>query len=166
MRKIPDASLERGKKWIGFKNIEHLYFFSRATLGKLAREAGLSDELWFKTFFYWLFSPTFFENTQAVDAAVSMAIDYPWRQPVEAMRKQTDAIVAFESRSPHDGIRAPTLGLAGANDLMMPPEEMRAVLADIEDFRFEIVENAAHSVHWEAPDAVVAAIVPFLDGSD
>ncbi len=33
-----------GKKWIGFKNIEHLYFFSRNTLGKLARSAGLSME--------------------------------------------------------------------------------------------------------------------------
>ena len=33
-----------GKKWIGFKNIEHLYFFSRSTLKKLAVSAGLSME--------------------------------------------------------------------------------------------------------------------------
>jgi 2-polyprenyl-3-methyl-5-hydroxy-6-metoxy-1,4-benzoquinol methylase len=33
-----------GKKWIGFKNIEHLYFFSRKTLEKLARAAGLTME--------------------------------------------------------------------------------------------------------------------------
>lgn len=33
-----------GRKWIGFKNIEHLYFFSRNTIGKLARRAGLSLE--------------------------------------------------------------------------------------------------------------------------
>jgi SAM-dependent methyltransferase len=33
-----------GKKWIGFKNIEHLYFFSRNTLQKLAVNAGLSME--------------------------------------------------------------------------------------------------------------------------
>ena len=33
-----------GKKWIGFKNIEHLYFFSRDTMEKLARQAGLVME--------------------------------------------------------------------------------------------------------------------------
>jgi len=33
-----------GKKWIGFKNIEHLYFFSRKTMEKLARRADLSME--------------------------------------------------------------------------------------------------------------------------
>jgi 2-polyprenyl-3-methyl-5-hydroxy-6-metoxy-1,4-benzoquinol methylase len=33
-----------GKKWIGFKNIEHLYFFSRKTLEKLARAAGITME--------------------------------------------------------------------------------------------------------------------------
>ena len=32
------------KKWIGFKNIEHLYFFSRKTLAKLAHLAGLKME--------------------------------------------------------------------------------------------------------------------------
>ena len=32
------------KKWIGFKNIEHLYFFSRKTLVKLAHMAGLNME--------------------------------------------------------------------------------------------------------------------------
>lgn len=128
-----------------------------------SREAGLSDELWFKTFFYWLFSPSFFENGQAVDEAVRMAIDYPLRQPVEAMRKQTDAIARFESKSSNDRIRAPTLGLAGANDLMIPPEEMRAILADIENFRFDIVDAAAHSVHWEAPQAVADKILSFLN---
>ncbi len=33
-----------GQKWIGFKNIEHLYFFSRDTMGRLARQAGLTME--------------------------------------------------------------------------------------------------------------------------
>jgi 2-polyprenyl-3-methyl-5-hydroxy-6-metoxy-1,4-benzoquinol methylase len=32
------------EKWIGFKNIEHFYYFSRATLSKLASLAGLCME--------------------------------------------------------------------------------------------------------------------------
>jgi 2-polyprenyl-3-methyl-5-hydroxy-6-metoxy-1,4-benzoquinol methylase len=32
------------KKWIGFKNIEHLYFFSRKTIEKLAKAANLTME--------------------------------------------------------------------------------------------------------------------------
>lgn len=32
------------RKWIGFKNIEHFYFFSRSTLAKLAKAAGLHLE--------------------------------------------------------------------------------------------------------------------------
>ena len=35
------------KKWIGFKNIEHLYFFSRETLSKLGLLAGLKTEACF-----------------------------------------------------------------------------------------------------------------------
>jgi len=37
----------RRKKWIGFKNIEHLYFFSRKTLATLAHMAGLNMEAHF-----------------------------------------------------------------------------------------------------------------------
>jgi len=33
-----------GKKWIGFKNIEHLYFFNRNSIEKIARAAGLTVE--------------------------------------------------------------------------------------------------------------------------
>ena len=35
------------KKWIGFKNIEHLYFFSRGTLARLSQLAGLNMEACF-----------------------------------------------------------------------------------------------------------------------
>ncbi len=126
------------------------------------REEGVSDDTWFRSFFYWLFSPGFFEDEAAVGSAVEMAKTYPWRQPIEAMRKQQRAIAAYQAGDVIARIKAPTLGVAGGNDLMIPPDDMRAVLSGIADFRFEVIDNAAHSIHWEAPEAVVERILAFL----
>ena len=44
---IPGRFTCEKKNWIGFKNIEHLYFFSRKTLIQLATMAGLTLETHF-----------------------------------------------------------------------------------------------------------------------
>lgn len=126
------------------------------------REAGVPEDLWYKSFFSWLFAPPFFEDPNVVEAAAAMARDYPYAQSASAMRRQVDSLKGFEPGDMAARIAAPTLGLLGADDLMFPVEASQRGLSTIQDIRFEILPDAGHSVHWDQPAAFAAATKRFL----
>lgn len=130
------------------------------------RESGVADEHWLRAFFHWLFEPAFFENKNAVDAAIALAIAYPYRQSVEHMRQQLDALQTFDASSLPARIKAPALILAGEQDLMFSPATIEKDLSGIAGKRFEILPGAAHSLHWDKPAAFAAAVTGFLKAKD
>ena len=60
-------------------------------------------------------------------------------------------------------ITAPTLVLAGAEDLLFTPGECREFAARLPDATLEIIEGAAHSIHMEQPQAFVRSVLGFLN---
>lgn len=58
----------------------------------------------------------------------------------------------------------PTLVLAGGADRMTPPRQGEALAAAIPGARFALLPDAGHLMMLEDPDAVLAALVPFLAG--
>ena len=72
----------------------------------------------------------------------------------------------FDNVTPVDvsKIGCPTLAIAAANDLLLPPATMFASLEGLPSLQTRTISGAAHSVHWEAPEAVSEAIIGFLAG--
>ncbi|MDF1793547.1 MAG: alpha/beta fold hydrolase [Thalassobaculaceae bacterium] len=61
-------------------------------------------------------------------------------------------------------ITAPTLVIAGRQDVLRPLPELEALAAGIPGARLEIFENCGHMVPLERPDQLASSITAFLDG--
>ncbi len=128
----------------------------------LLREAGVGDELWLRSFFHWLFKPSFFENKNAVDAAIALSMAYPFAQSVEDMRRQIDAVRDHDASALPAALKSETLLLAGEHDLMFSPEEIKAAFAAAPYARLQILPGAAHSLHWDDPAGFAGSVIAFL----
>ncbi len=127
-------------------------------------EAQVPEDLWFKTLFHWLMAPPFFDNPDTVAEAIQMARTYPYRQSVAEMRRQGDAIARFDFGNRSAQIKAPTLALLGARDLLLPHEDSMKELQSIENIRITIVPDVAHSMHWDDPSGFADRVLNFLEG--
>ena len=92
-----------------------------------------------------------------------MPFNTPIPQPAAAFRAQVDAIVGFDGRDGLARIAAPTLVLAGGQDLLFPPDECAALAAAIPGARLETIAAAAHAVHTQCPREFCEAVARFLD---
>ena len=143
------------------------------TLARLRRRCDESD--WFRLLFQFLFRPAFFEDAAAVDAAVAAARAYPHKQTAAAFERQALALDSFAEPLPLAAVRCPVHPLCGAEDILSPPSLQHDFHRDLRrdfqrDFRGgqrsegpalsapRVVGNAAHALHWERPDAVIAHV--------
>ncbi len=125
-------------------------------------EADMARDLWFRNLFYWLFSRRFFEDRAAVDAAVKMAVAYPYAPSKTAFARQVTAIAEFDGRSLAPLIQAKTLVLAGKEDLLFDVDTCTALARAIPDGQIVVLEGVAHSIHMESPRTFTECIVQFL----
>ncbi len=135
---------------------------SRAVFTDLSRlYFTLPPEDFFRLLYPWLFSPPFFANPDNVAAAARASTDYPFRQSPGDFARQ---IAAMDRPTSVDfsTIGCPVLALTGSQDLLAPPAATTATHASIPDHRTMVIENAAHSIHWEKPAETAKAIVEFL----
>lgn len=63
-------------------------------------------------------------------------------------------------------IRVPTLVVWGMRDKALLPLQLDGLDRLVEHLRIERIPDAGHFVPWEKPEAVVAALAPFLAGED
>jgi 3-oxoadipate enol-lactonase len=84
-------------------------------------------------------------------------------QPPEGYAACCEAIAAMDLRGDLAAIRAPTLVVAGAQDLAIPLEHQRRLAAGIADARLAILDPGAHVVAVEQPAAVCDLITDHLD---
>ncbi len=128
----------------------------------MLREGGANQELWLRSFFHWLFKPEFFENKNAVDAAIALSMAYPYAQGVADMRQQVDALRGYDASALPAALKAETLLLTGERDLMFSPEEIKAAFAAAPAARLHILAGAAHSLHWDSPAEFSSNVIAFL----
>ena len=60
-------------------------------------------------------------------------------------------------------IAAPTLVIAGRQDMLRPMDELERLAAGIPDAQFEVFEDCGHMVPLEQPDQLAESITAFLD---
>jgi pimeloyl-ACP methyl ester carboxylesterase len=65
---------------------------------------------------------------------------------------------------PH--VKVPTLVVWGMKDQALLPVQLNGLETLVEDLRIERIGDAGHFVPWEKPDAVAAALGPFLGGTE
>ncbi len=114
-------------------------------------ESGMDRALWFRNFFYWIFSKHFFDTEKNVNAALRLALDYPYPQTVEGLRSQVEAIATYDSRPMCAMIKAKTLVMCGAQDLLYPIVECGQLYDAIRGATCRVIENAAHAMQTENP---------------
>ncbi len=126
------------------------------------RLGGVDKVLWYKMLFQWLFGVPFFANDRRVTEAAKLAIAYPHAQTAENFVRQLEAVKQADFRDDLGKIDVPTLLVLARNDLLFPLDEAKKSLKDIANAQIRIIENAAHSVHWDNPAAFCAAVENFV----
>lgn len=137
----------------------------RALLHDLAcfLDASTDVAAWYRELFRWLFTKRFLRDEAAVAEAARLAMEYPYPQSAEQFRRQVEAVARFPGGDP-ESIGARTLVITGAEDLLVPPELGAALAARLAHAEHLVMQGVAHSIHMEAPDAFVDAVVQFLQG--
>jgi pimeloyl-ACP methyl ester carboxylesterase len=125
-------------------------------------ESGMDLEHWFRNVFYWIFSERFFRNKGDFNDAVRFALEYPYPQSKIAFRKQVNAIKEFNCLESLPRITLETLIICGKEDLLFPYEESINVLQAIPKSVVSLIEDVAHSIHMENPNAFTNCVSNFL----
>lgn len=131
-----------------FQDLARLYFM-------------LPPEDWFRLLYPWLFSDPFFVDEANVAAAAAASTGYAFRQSPGDFARQ---IAAMDHSTPIElsHITCKVLAVAGELDLLSPPDAVRTLHQPVPSVSYLTIPAAAHSLHWEQPQATADAISGFL----
>jgi pimeloyl-ACP methyl ester carboxylesterase len=123
------------------------------------------EERYRHVFFPWVFSPAFFEKKDNVETAFRAALAYPHQTKAEAIERQARGIFAWNGTrvSRLGAIKAPTLVVAGKDDILTPPDFGRALAKLIRRARLTVMPGG-HSLALEQADTFNRTLVRFLKG--
>lgn len=114
--------------------------------------------------FTWLFSTAFLRNQQAVAQTMAMLSQNPHPISAEAYDRQAQAYLQYDALDRLGGIKAPTLVIAGEQDLLTPPHVCHEVASGIPGATFEVIRGAgsSHVVPIERPEDFNGIVTRFL----
>lgn len=154
------ASLQLHATWGG----PHPYFKALVAAVRLAR-IGLEPEGFYRALSVWLFAPTSFVNQpELIELVVQRAVHHPYPVALHAYLRQTDAVLAHDTRDRLHQIRCPTLVGVGSQDLITPPFLAEELARGIPGARLTCLPSAGHGALWEVPETFNQICLDFLDG--
>jgi pimeloyl-ACP methyl ester carboxylesterase len=123
------------------------------------RADGMPPDLWLRALFPWLFNHRTFDDDNMIETMIALSLGYPHAQAANAFAAQIDAYAGAAH-----ALRLPdplplTLAILAQDDLLTPPALLRPALASMGPMTVVQVADAGHSVHWDAPEAVVTALM-------
>ncbi len=129
-------------------------------------KSGMEKDLWFKNIFYWIFSPSFFDNPVMLEQAIETSINYPYPQSDSSFENQIKSISSLNILPNLNKIQSSTLIMFGELDLLFPFSENSELFTDIPHLQSVIVPNAAHSIHMDNPGFFTKSVVSFIDDDE
>jgi pimeloyl-ACP methyl ester carboxylesterase len=113
-----------------------------------------------EAFLLWIYTPR-----AHADGTVQRIIDemlaFPYPQPAEAFQRQLEPFMRHDTLDRLPGITAPSLVLAGEQDIATPARLGRVVADAIPGARFESMAGEAHQPFQESPDMFNARVDAF-----
>lgn len=119
-------------------------------------------EAWIRGWAFWLFSPKSFLRPGLVDTFIKQAVEYPYRQHADGLSGQVAAIASFDARGKVKTIKAKTLVIEGEDDILIVPQEAKALAESIERSDFRLLKDTGHAVHIENPALFTKNVLRFL----
>jgi pimeloyl-ACP methyl ester carboxylesterase len=116
-----------------------------------------------RTIALWLFAPaTYNERPDFVEMVVQAGLANPYPQSLAGFLRQSEAVLAHDTRSRLAALRCPALVSVGADDLLVPPRFARELAALIPGAALQVVPAAGHAYFWERIDAFNALTLEFF----
>ena len=116
-------------------------------------------------FFIWIYTARAHANG-FVEQVIEEALDFEHPQSAEDFLRQLDAFEAHDTYDRLPLIEAPTLVLAGSEDIATPARLGRKVAERIPGAEFQLMEGEAHQPFQESPDAFNARVEAFWQRVD
>jgi pimeloyl-ACP methyl ester carboxylesterase len=130
-------------------------------LAKLMNEE-CSQESLIRAMWPWVLSNRFFENPAIVEVAIKASLANSNPMPAYVFARQSAALTDFDSRPWAGRITAPTLVLAGEDDVSLPMHYSRELAEAIPGAKF-VSMSGGHMFNAENPIVFQNAVMEFLE---
>ncbi|MEO6847548.1 MAG: alpha/beta hydrolase [Chthoniobacterales bacterium] len=126
------------------------------------REKGLPPELVARGIVPWIFSNEFLSHPNLMESLIALSIADPYPQSLASQSRQFDALTTFNARSLLKNIAAPTLVIAGEEDICSPPVDSIELAREILNAQLVTIPKMAHSPVIECPEEFTRIVLSFL----
>lgn len=109
-----------------------------------------------------LFSEQFLKSTTYVNGFIQWTANNPNPQSLMGYQHQLHAVKTHDISDKIEHIIAPTLVLAGEEDIVMPAKHAEAFAASLKNGRFMAFQQCAHMPHVEYPKEFAETVLRFL----
>lgn len=123
---------------------------------------GISRKTFFQLMLPFIFTDRLFEDPEMVQIAVDMIATPHSATPAYALVRQLMACVEHDARGRLSRIMAPTLVLAGKDDILVPFSLSAELATSIPKARLVVLDGGGHGFNTEIPDKFNQAVLQFL----
>jgi pimeloyl-ACP methyl ester carboxylesterase len=120
------------------------------------------SKAWVERWAFWLFSRKLFADKSFIATFTKNVAEYPYVQKAVDFRSQIEAIASFDMRGELSAVKAKTLILEGKEDILITPEEAKALAKKIKRSTFLLLDSIAHCIHIENPKLFTGTVLKFL----
>jgi 3-oxoadipate enol-lactonase len=140
------------------------YVAETPILESWVREAahGIDRKTLFQLMLPFIFTDKTFEDPENVEMAVETIATRPQATPIYAMKRQFIACAEHNARGRTGRVEAPTLVLAGRNDLFIPFTLSEELAASFPEARLVMLDGGGHELNVDVPDKFNRAVLEFL----
>lgn len=120
-------------------------------------------KLYEKVVLPWIFTDTFYSIPGMIEGLIEFAIRYPFPPATHSLYDHSRAMLDFDTTNRLQQIHCPTLVLVGKQDILTPLKFSQQLAQGISNAELVVLDGGGHGFLIESPDAVVSAMLNFLE---